>query len=210
MEYRDAEQPLLQNGGNHEVSDGLDEKEKPFSLAFYKTTPKISVVLISITMVIAHLLFLIGQTSVMWYLMLRVDYEGAFKALDFETEILFRALKLKNPLHVNVTFEYHVEDFTYGLAVQRLWQATGLNSTVGPRTCAMVLILFSGIWPHLKLVLLNYYWLLPSYQSSRTAMFYWLSTFGKWSLADVLVVCVLVSVYTIKGMQELIRSRLES
>lgn len=135
--------------------------------------------------------------SVMWYLLVGVNFAGEFEAADLETRLLFKALKLKNPLALNVSIDYHVEDFTYGMAVKRLWEAVGLESTIGPRTVAMTLVLFSGVWPHLKLVILNYYWYFPAMQSKRTAAFYWLSTFGKWSLCDVFLVCVLVSITAI-------------
>ena len=129
----------------------------------------------------------------MWYLFVGVNFTGKFEAIDMETELIFKALKISNPLLLNVTIDYHVEDFTYGMAVQRLWQAVGLDSTVGPRMVAMTLVLFSGVWPHLKLLILNYYWYFPAHLSTRTSAFYWLSTFGKWSLCDVFLVCVLVS-----------------
>jgi len=87
-----------------------------------------------------------------------------------------------------------VETFTYGFAVKRLWQAAGMKSKFGPRLSAVLLVLFSGAWPHVKLLLLNLNWLLPRGETSRTSSLYWLATLGKWSLADVLVVCVMIAV----------------
>jgi hypothetical protein len=69
----------------------------------------------------------------------------------------------------------------------------GLPGKTLPRMAAVLLIIFSGIWPHLKLLLLNLTWIFGKHPS-RTSALQWLSTLGKWSLADVLVVCVMVGV----------------
>jgi len=103
---------------------------------------------------------------------------------------------LKQP-HENL-FDIHesktVETFTYGDAITKLWRAVGLPSKTGPRFSAVLLIVFSGVWPHLKLLLLQIYWWIPRLEKERTTCFYWLSTFGKWSFADVFVVCIMIGV----------------
>lgn len=63
-----------------------------------------------------------------------------------------------------------------------------------PRLAAVLLALFSGVWPHLKLLLLNLTWLVAKHPVRRTRTLTWLANLGKWSLADVLVVCVMVGV----------------
>ena len=78
-------------------------------------------------------------------------------------------------------------------AIDHLWKAEGLPSTTLPRIAAVLLIVFSGIWPHLKLLWLQATWFFGR-APGRTTTLQWLGTLGKWSLADVLVVCVMVGV----------------
>jgi hypothetical protein len=74
-----------------------------------------------------------------------------------------------------------------------LWKAKDLPGKLLPRLAAVLLIIFSGFWPHCKLFLLNVTWIFGKHPS-RTGTLQWLSALGKWSLADVLVVCVMVGV----------------
>jgi hypothetical protein len=77
------------------------------------------------------------------------------------------------------------------------------------------LFVFSGIWPHLKLLLLHATWFTPfrNVQRRRRTLSC-LAVLGKWSLVDVLVVCVMVGVlhlewtFTASHMQEQIQSHL--
>jgi hypothetical protein len=118
----------------------------------------------------------------------------ALEAKSLEAQAIFRAAGLANPYVVHVDQETTVDTFTYGFALRQLWVASGLGDKFAPRFAAGVLVLFSGVWPHLKLLLLNVFWLRSVPEIARTTAFYWLSTFGKWSLADVFVVCVMIGV----------------
>lgn len=70
---------------------------------------------------------------------------------------------------------------------------------VTPRLTAVLLVLCSGLWPHLKLLLLNITFMYPMRSVLRRQRFlHWLSTLGKWSLADVLTVCVMLAVLNIR------------
>ena len=91
--------------------------------------------------------------------------------------------------------DYDVQEFTYWFSIQQLWKAKGWKGKFIPHTTAVLLIFCSGIWPHLKLFLLHLTWLFPMRSAVRRQRFlHWLSTLGKWSLADVLSICVMIGV----------------
>ena len=96
-------------------------------------------------------------------------------------------------MNFKISEDKDVETFTYYYAIDHLWVAKGLPGKTLPRAAAILLIIFSGFWPHIKLLLLNITWFCGKYPT-RTKHLQWLSTLGKWSLADVLVVCVMVGV----------------
>uniref|UniRef100_A0A6S8D168 Uncharacterized protein n=1 Tax=Aplanochytrium stocchinoi TaxID=215587 RepID=A0A6S8D168_9STRA len=181
------------NGSGIDEYGGFD-CDPVYSLTNTKTTPKCLRWLVPIIIVITHLNFAYGQVADMWYLYFGVDFQGSFEATSLETKLMFDGLGLKNPFHVDIDMIEPLDNFTYGAAINKLWKARGLEGKTVPRIACIILILFSGIWPHLKLLLLNFYWHVPVKQSSRTTAFYWLSTFGKFSIADVFVVCALVAV----------------
>ena len=103
---------------------------------------------------------------------------------------------------VHANLNYTLEDFTYFSAVKGLW--LGHNHPIheewhdggpGPtgKLAAVILILFSGVWPHVKLAVMN--WAFHARrvtEETRSAWLYVLDTFGKWSLADIMVVCCLL------------------
>mmetsp|Transcript_12809 Transcript_12809/g.24847 ORF Transcript_12809/g.24847 Transcript_12809/m.24847 type:complete len:700 (+) Transcript_12809:355-2454(+) len=168
-----------------------------YSLAFHRTTPKAAIYLVSMFMILAHLMFAYGQAFPMWRLYYKVDMNMTLHASSLESKALFTQLGISNPTHIQMHEDHNVDTFTYGFAIEQLWKAHNLGSKVGPRIAALLLVLFSGVWPHLKLVLLHVYWLVPHSELVRSSALYWLSTFGKWSLADVFVVCVMIGVLNI-------------
>ena len=57
------------------------------------------------------------------------------------------------------------------------------------RTSAVALVVFSFVWPHVKLLVLHAFFYLRLSPAFRRNGNYWLSFFGKWTLIDVLVMC---------------------
>mmetsp|Transcript_29279 Transcript_29279/g.82602 ORF Transcript_29279/g.82602 Transcript_29279/m.82602 type:complete len:603 (-) Transcript_29279:338-2146(-) len=55
-----------------------------------------------------------------------------------------------------------------------------------------VLFLFSGVWPHVKLLLMLACWFVPLPHRRRQIILYWADSFGKFSFADPLVVVMLM------------------
>jgi len=65
------------------------------------------------------------------------------------------------------------------------------------RLSAVFLLIFSGFWPHIKLFILHLYYYLKMSSLSRSSAFYYLSSFGKLSLADVCVICFLIAILNV-------------
>ncbi len=57
---------------------------------------------------------------------------------------------------------------------------------------AAVLFGFSFVWPHVKLLLLHIFYYARLSPGVRRNALYWFAFFGKWSLADVLVMAVII------------------
>ena len=164
------------------------------SLSRAPSTPCILSFLIPLLSILTHAIFYYGQTAPMWHLHLSQQVELWGNATSYEAKTAFETMGLPKQNHYAAHQEKEVRTFTYWYAIQELWKGKNLPGKTIPRTAAVLLIVFSGIWPHLKLLLLNFTWILSSNQKRRTRMLQWLGTLGKWSLADVLVVCVMVGV----------------
>lgn len=166
----------------------------PTALAFCDTTPWLARILFPSVCIITHFLFYYGQTAPMWKLRMVADIDVWANATDFTTKQTFNLVGLKYDNHFLYQEDRDVQTFTYYFAIHHLWQAKGLQGTMLPRLAAVLLIVFSGIWPHVKLAWLQATWFFRKQAAARTTTLQWLSTLGKWSLADVLVVCVMVGV----------------
>jgi hypothetical protein len=165
------------------------------SLAFASTTPATMSFVIPFLCLLNHWIFYVGQTEFMWKLNAQADVDVWYNATGLEAKTAFYSLGLDRETHVLYHKNETVQQFTYSFAIQELWKADGIpGSKFIPRLAAVLLIVFSGIWPHLKLLLLSLTWLLSNNSKRRHRILHWLSTLGKWSLADVLVVCVMVGV----------------
>lgn len=164
------------------------------SLSRAPSTPCLALYLIPLFSIATHFIFLYGQSAAMWRLHLSEQVDVWANATTLESRTTLDTLGLPHHNHIFVDKEKNVREFTYMYAIQELWKAKHMPGKVLPRLAAVLLIIFSGLWPHLKLLLLNYTWLFATDGVRRTRMLHWLSTLGKWSLADVLVVCVMVGV----------------
>ena len=164
------------------------------SLSRAPTTPYCITFLVPLLSILTHVIFYYGQTQPMWHLHLSQQVDLWANATTYESRTAFRTLGLPYQNLITTHKEQQVKTFSYWYAIQELWKAKHMPGKILPRTAAILLVIFSGIWPHLKLILLNCTWLLSIHQQRRTRILTWLSTLGKWSLADVLVVCVMVGV----------------
>jgi hypothetical protein len=138
----------------------------------------------------------------MWRLVFQSDVDVWYNATGYRARAAYYSLGLEEETHLVYHNNETVRTFTYGFAIQELWKAEGMPSTTVPRIAAGLLVLFSGIWPHLKLMLLLLTWLLARPGKSRRRSLNLLSALGKWSLADVLVVCVMVGVLNLDWVMD--------
>lgn len=157
----------------------------------------------------------------MWNLSYNIDIAVTATASTFKSKTAFDVLNLPHHYEFVKKENVVVETFTYMDAIRKLWKGEGLgDAQTISKVSAALLVLFSGIWPHLKLVLVHFCWFfrfghkmrgnnedgccggnlccsnghLHKSYTARSPFLRTLSIFGKWSLADVLVVCILIAV----------------
>jgi len=191
----------MEQRGDAELADRLCD-----SSINHRVSARTTRTIVTFFLLAAHVLFLYGQTAIMWYLFSEVRADVELHADSLDAKLAFRALKLQNPSNITINFHQTIEAFTYWDAIRGLW--TGHTGPVDPRyqnpgpgpwgkVSAILLIFFSAFWPHAKLLGLNYQYhrkVRFGDEESRTTTLYWLDTFGKWSLADVFVICTLLAV----------------
>jgi hypothetical protein len=169
------------------------------SLARAPTTPRLVLLLLPLLSFLAHFLFYYGQTAPMWRLHVSHNNSVWVNATDLTSRTALDTLGLPHANHIVLEEETTVRTFTYGYGLRELWTAHGMPGKVLPRFTALLLIFASGIWPHLKLLLLQISFWFPLRSHKRRQRFlHILSTFGKWSLADVITVCVMVAVMNLE------------
>jgi len=209
-EYRndmmEMERPLLTDDGNEEeetpplIIEELppvvdDDEPKNTTLAFCPTTPRWATFLLPLAAIATHVLFAYGQLQPMWYLHQSQHVDMWYNASSTASTVFYKAVGLPHDVHITHDDQSTIQTFTYSFAIHELWEAKGMpGSKLMPRVASVLLVIFSGIWPHLKLLLLQVTWWTMRNPHRRTRMLHWLSCLGKWSLADILVVCVMVGV----------------
>ena len=182
------------------------EERRPLPLAWASTTPCWVKILLPVLVILCHGLFLKGQIQPMWRLSEHLDIDVWVNATGYEAKAACAALKLDEHQHFYIPNKNHnVKEFTYGYAIQELWRAHHMPGKLLwlARLAAVLLLLFSGVWPHVKLILLMLTWCCSRRLQRRKRILNTLGVLGKWSLVDVLVVCVMVGVlnlqWTIQG-----------
>jgi len=169
------------------------ERDYP-TLAQSESVPTVAKFLIPVLCIACQVIFYYGQTDPMWKLHVNADVDVWANATQYKTRRAFDILGLDYDIHLGAHEQKDVQTFTYMFAIKELWTAKELPGTFLPRSAAVLLIIFSGLWPHLKLLMLNMTWFFAKHKIRRSRTLAWLAALGKWSLADVLVVCVMVGV----------------
>ena len=226
-------------GCNKQMRNQITQKS---SLSSAQSTPILLKFLIPPLLITNHILFYHAQTKPMWNLAYKTNVTISATASTLKSKAAADALNV--PHHYDYVNKENkvVETFTYMDAIRKLWKGDGLgDARTTSKVAAALLVIFSGIWPHLKLLLVHLCWFFPfahrlwlgdrdgSYvvgdegnkccnkrcsnhgtksrcslccsnghshktHTVRSPFLRTLSTLGKWSLADVLVVCILIAV----------------
>mmetsp|Transcript_11699 Transcript_11699/g.17918 ORF Transcript_11699/g.17918 Transcript_11699/m.17918 type:complete len:850 (+) Transcript_11699:140-2689(+) len=225
----------------HDGKNGIRQITQKSSLSSSKSTSPFLKLLIPPLLIFNHFIFYQAQTKPMWNLAYSTNVTITATATTLKSKAAFDTLNLPH----EYTFKHNenkiVETFTYMDAIRKLWNGEGLgDAQTLSKVAAALLIVFSGIWPHFKLILVHFCWFFPfshslllksnrnrsnaSYvyddrsdkqcckpnegsnsiwcangythktHNRRSPFLRVLSTLGKWSLADVLVVCILIAV----------------
>lgn len=189
------------------------------ALAWAPSTHCLAKLLIPCLIVLTHVLFYHGQTADMWRLVGDWSTDLTFHVRSSESRSVCKLLHIPTDgslLHS--TNSTDIRTFTYAYAIKELWKAKGMEK-VGvflPRLASFGLVIFSGIWPHVKLIMLLLTWWFGRKPQSRRWTLTCLSILGKWSLVDVLVVVSMVGVlnvsfdFTAAGLMQGIKANLPS
>ena len=98
---------------------------------------------------------------------------------------------------------YTAYNLTFINSIQAAWNGDA-------KLLAVIIVLFSGIWPYLKNIILVMIWYIPASPQTQTATLLWLSRLSKYTLVDVFaVIGVLVGVQLqldIGGTEAVIRA----
>jgi hypothetical protein len=174
------------------ASTSISQRRRP--LAWMRSTPLLAKLLIPLLIVSNHVIFYYGQTVNMWRLTGSWHAHIEYKVVSVEAKTAFQALKIHTTGSYTADSEKDLRVFTYAYAIQELWKAEHMPGVFVPRLAAVGLIGFSGLWPHVKLIMLLFTWWFVTSPKRRRSILSCLSLFGKWSLVDVLTVVVLVGV----------------
>jgi Na+-transporting methylmalonyl-CoA/oxaloacetate decarboxylase gamma subunit len=80
-------------------------------------------------------------------------------------------------------------EFSMAFSIVEIWNAGG-------KELAIMILLFSGVWPYTKQVITLALWFLPPTRvsvSKRGSIFLWLDALAKWSMVDIFVLVITVA-----------------
>jgi hypothetical protein len=114
---------------------------------------------------------------------------------------LFLSGHLSQGATVNIVAEFGGEGFT----VDNFFEFSMARSTIdiwkaGGKELAILIGLFSGVWPYTKQLITLALWFLPPRIVSvqrRGSTFLWLDTLGKWSMVDIFVLVISIAAFQV-------------
>lgn len=166
-----------------------DSSTSRYSL--FSTTGKKTSISVTCIIVLSHALLLWGQLGDLWgffavdSINVTVSINSTLAAII--TSPIFGPSNVTSPANIVTNSSVLIDSFSYGDMVYELW----IQPYPITRFTAVLLILFSAVWPHLKLLLLHLYFYLPTPPIPRRSALYWLGSMGKLSLADICATCMI-------------------
>ena len=114
---------------------------------------------------------------------------------------LFLSGHLSKGATVNIVAEFGEEGFT----VDNFFEFSMARSTIdiwkaGGKELAILIGLFSGVWPYTKQLISLTLWFLPPRivtVQRRGSIFLWLDTLGKWSMVDIFVLVISIAAFQV-------------
>jgi hypothetical protein len=123
------------------------------SLAWAPTTPRLATLLIPLLALATHALFIYGQREPMWRLTRHQHVDVWANATGSKSRAFFDTVGLHHEIHFSTNEDEDIKTFTYTYAMTELWRARRMPGKFFPRLAAVLLAIFSGVWPHLKLLI---------------------------------------------------------
>lgn len=159
---------------------------------------------ISLVFVLAHGLFIAGQVLDLWEATVSLTVNNV--SIDCPG-----ILNVSVP---NVSLEHVLLSDSYATIVQGMWvqfdvrklrpeSNVDFNTQSNARIFSVLLLLFSGCWPHVKLVATHWLWYARHNAKQRTRALVALEFFGKWSMLDVLAIVMVCTVFAVDFSGEL-------
>ena len=148
---------------------------------------------VSFLIVLSHALLLWGQLGELWGFFaidsidVTVSMNSTVDSFLLSNIIGSNQTNQTLPAAIVTNSSVLIDQFSYGDMIYELW----IQPQPVTRFTAVLLLLFSAVWPHLKLFLLHLYFYLPSPSIPRRSALYWLGSLGKLSLADICATCML-------------------
>ena len=109
-----------------------------------------------------------------------------------------------------IEFQDLLLHISYLYSIDHLWNQPGWRPREKPtgvypgRPAAGMLFFWSFLWPHIKLVLMHLFFYLPLPPRLRRNGNFWLAFWGKWSLADVLVMACVLALFNLDAQMSLV------
>ena len=163
----------------------------PTRYSLFSTAGKNVAISVSLIIVLSHALLLWGQLGELWgffavdSINVTVSTNSTLDATMMSTP--FGSHNMTSPANIVTNSSVLIDSFSYGDMVYELW----IQPYPITRFTAVLLIMFSAVWPHLKLLLLHLYFYLPTPSIPRRSALYWLGSMGKLSLADICATCMI-------------------
>lgn len=154
--------------------------------------------LLSSVFCLTHCLFIAGQMLDLWEAAVVVNI----------SDVAVDCAGIVNISVPNITAKHVLLADSYASIVQTMWVENDMrdgnpdvnvdfNTRTSAHLFAVLLVIFSGCWPHVKLVACHWLWYARYDATQRTRALVWLEFFGKWSMLDVLSIVLVCTVFAV-------------
>ena len=193
MSTTTADEPAASAEGqpDHVEESSTEAGDATSRRSLHSTAGKKAAASVSLLIVVSHALLLWGQLGQLWgfFAVDSIDVTLSINSTlaSVIASPIFGSTNVTSPTTIITNSSILIDSFSYGDMVYELW----IQPYPITRFTAVLLILFSAVWPHLKLFLLHLYFYFPTPPIPRRSALYWLGSMGKLSLADICATCMI-------------------